>query len=1099
MSAADKNRIVKGIKSAQALIKDGKYQETQKELNSISPIVSRTQFCQYEFCLISAALNEKMGNINEAISNAENALMLKPNEVNPIKVLIRNYMLANNLNKWAEIVETALKNITLDENLCKEIAPHLKEIDKDHHEVVQSFLEYLKKIPNFEKFINIEQIPENDDNIDFRISLLEKNLDNLDNCNSLLEIYLTEIEFENRDPKKLFDIAAKLPEDNKFRLQTEVQYGPDPVKMAKIYTEKYGNEKYGNFVLAVEVCNINDIKQQISYIPGFPSGWLYYAKIAVNPREKLIAYSNASKSYPKNISILKELADTQGSLKLIDDAISTYKKIIEIDSSQMCTFLDFVIKNNALDRAEKYFKDTEMSESQRGYISYYKYSNSKIKDKNLIKPLLKLEISQENALIKASVAYELRDDFDDPAQCQDIISACLKADKNNHNIYTIFAKFLRSQNENDKANFLFEKAISLGSHDSDACDYVSRKLISENNLSEALEICSRAKDSDWFQFRAGLISQRLGKHETACMYFQSEINDHPNNYQALSALAHSYFILNRILSSFSISEELKNLNVPNEEIESQISYFLEKPISINSDFQIEKTPMIFFSFLNQMILNINRFMKFGRKESSLALIINVDRLINELQIPGKWSNLGAVLRVCGLFYSTAFKITGDIEYNKKAFVFLKKRVEIDIRPESFIELSENLLSSGQLDQAISILRKVVHKFPESAPLWINLGVLFSMKGNMPFARHCLCVAAFISTNIESSEIFCIFAEISKLLNETESMERSIEEARLRNPKNPDVWQLLAENTKDISMIDAARVYFENGENPTTMQIFTKILSQIYLKKGMPLQALGFSMISCDDETTSLAYEECGYYNTALSLAKNDKSKQRLKVLLHQNVDSFPISQLLNEKNYNDAYELLKKEVESTEDTSSLLSLKIGMAICLIFLKKNEEAVNLLNEIKDNSPNLPNQIILGINKLILIYSPASVQIDYSKFSVKDIQTTFLINLRNANGEKFAAALKTVQDNENNPEALTYFLIEAIKSNQENSEDNLILDRARSLNYLKPSRDSLTLLLTAFMRSQQYQNAYNLIQKLMILNPHMISKYRSILEKLKTCIK
>ena len=92
-----------------------------------------------------------------------------------------------------------------------------------------------------------------------------------------------------------------------------------------------------------------------------------------------------------------------------------------------------------------------------------------------------------------------------------------------------------------------------------------------------------------------------------------------------------------------------------------------------------------------------------------------------------------------------------------------------------------------------------------------------------------------------------------------------------------------------------------------------------------------------------------------------------------------------------------------------------------------------------------------------------------------------------------------NNENNPEALTYFLIEAIKSNQENSEDNLILDRARSLNYLKPSRDSLTLLLTAFMRSQQYQNAYNLIQKLMILNPHMISKYRSILEKLKTCIK
>ena len=119
MSAADKNRIVKGIKSAQALIKDGKYQETQKELNSISPIVSRTQFCQYEFCLISAALNEKMGNINEAISNAENALMLKPNEVNPIKVLIRNYMLANNLNKWAEFVETYLKNITLVENLCK--------------------------------------------------------------------------------------------------------------------------------------------------------------------------------------------------------------------------------------------------------------------------------------------------------------------------------------------------------------------------------------------------------------------------------------------------------------------------------------------------------------------------------------------------------------------------------------------------------------------------------------------------------------------------------------------------------------------------------------------------------------------------------------------------------------------------------------------------------------------------------------------------------------------------------------------------------------------------------------------------------------------
>lgn len=1146
----DKNTILKGIMAAKEAIKQSNFDEAVTNLKQVEPIVKRTKLLEFEFSFLKAFMFDKQEKPKECIESAKNAERLKPNDLNTSRLIIHSYILLKDDDQLATEIISFFKKHSDDEKqdqsvLVEVIAPHLKDLDEKYHEdITLPFIKCIQKLPDYPNLNIGSYIPETDDTSQVRCDLLRPCVkEDQESCECLIELLLYEIPAEERNIDEIINLANLLPPNNKSRLLIETYFGPDPIKSAKMYDDVTSNNKFTKFIDAFESNDLKSLKQQLSYDQFFSSGWVYYGDQVTSLAEKLNAYNAALKSNPKSIPILRKIAQVQSDQNNVNDAIATLKKIKELDPSNGIKLLiSFLINHGMGDEADEYISaDGNLSDIDRALLSFIHYEKSGNKDE--IKFILDLPISPDIAEVRARAIYELRDELGSKAQS--MFAECLKQAKENGNVYLYFARWLDCQGLDDKATFIYEKCVNLGICDDVAYDKVTQKLIKEDKLDEALQLCLKVNNK-WSHFRAGLILQRQEKHEMACGQFQSEIGINPKNYVAWKALGQSYFILGRVMATLSVVQFLNENGQHDEDLEYQMAKVFEKPIvpndeDITKSFNIEKTPVPFYSFLSQEITRIKNLSTFGRIETCQLLIERYDPFIEAYQ--NQWGTLGAVLRLCGEFYLTSFKITKNQKYIKSAITFMQKRCEIDVRPESFIDLSSIFIEMGQSKKAAMILQKVVHKFPDNFLLWTNLGVAFALtKETIPFARHCLCVAAMIATDSESSKVYSFYSAIASMLADTELANRAANEAERARPDDPDVQLLKLILSKDRnfnisfynddsyyndnesqregnengeeeeavgdeikeerrmkmlqSQLDVALLAFEYGPTPQLIQN----IPRLYLELHKPIQALGFSLLSNDPKLICKSYEALGKYEEALTFAQDEETKQRLLALLGRNQSEFEAANFINEHKYQEALQSL-----SQKDHENSIILEISEAVCLALLDKKEEAAKKLLQIRKKAINdhASIELIESIDRLILVYAPLSLDIG-NIGNCKNYKLSFLKQLRKSKGNEKEAAKKVLDQNRKDINAYKLYLISALFNGYNNSvkyvDDSSvfrresILDNAHTLSIINPCRETYLFLLAAQIKAQMYSIALATLQKLCLMDPNLISKSKDLMKML-----
>lgn len=1130
-SQQDKTLIIKGIRDSKEAIKQADYEQALKLLKQIQPIIVRTKLFEFEYSLLRGIIFDKQEKPKECIEAARNAERLKPNDINPSRLLIHSYILLEEDDQLAKEISTFFEKHLNDTNqeqaiLVDLIAPHLKQLDDKHHEdITLPFIQCFKKLSNYASINIAKYIPETEDTVQLRCELLRPYANEDQNsCSELIQLLLYEIPEEERDVDELILLSSHLPEDNQYRLLIETYFGQDFIKSARKYDEVTSSNKFQNFIDAFDSNNLKEINVQLNYDPYFSSGWNYYGDQVTNLSEKLSAYQKAIKSNPKSIPILEKISKIQTDLNKIDDAISTIKKIHKINPTVgMKMLISYLIAHGKADEAEKYIGSRDsLPDIDRALLSFLDYEKSH--DKSQIEFILKLPVSAEIAEVRARAIYELRDEVGKKAQF--MFAECINESKEGP-VYLYYARWLDEQGL-DKATLVYEQAIEAGVIDDRAFDLVTRKLILEDKLEKALSLCLKV-NNEWSHFRAGLILQRQDKHELACSQFQAEIGINPKNYTAWKALAQSYLILGRAMATLSVVQFLNENGQHDKDLEFQVQGIFERPIQLHDDedlsqsLEIENSPIPLLNFLSQKVTQIKNLSTFGRLETCKLLIERYEEVVDSYH--KKWGALGAVLRICGQFFLESYKITKNVQHAQKAIQIMKRHAEIDVRPETFIDLSSVFFEMKKYKEASLILQKVIRKFPDNAQLWTNLGITFSLIENkMPFARHCLCVAALIASDSEMARIYSLCCSIAMMMDDMEFANNAAQAADRANPNDPSVQlvKLLLisksqlnrkkrknngeeeeeeeapdvddENVTSIAdkeailkeQLDLALLSFEYGASP---QIIANI-PRLCLQLNRPIEALGFALSSNDNELISSSYEALGRYEDAMNFTEEEETKERLTALIGKDQELYETANLMNHNQYKEAIDSISSD--------SLIS-EITKAVCIANNGQKEEAAKILFELRRKVFDKlgPSELLNSIDRLVLLYSPPKMKLGSVGVS-RDYRLLYLKNMKKLNDDEKESAKELVKKLPNDPNAVKVFIIQQLFNGyftKNKSDVTLpIIQKAQSLVALEPSRQTHMLLLSAQIKEKLYKDAFSTIQKLCVMEPNMIPKYMNLLKML-----
>lgn len=1066
----DKKMIDDGIKEGQTRLREGKYDEVQKIINRILPPIRRLQYRIYEINLLQALNSMKTEKWDDAKASAMNAIRIKPDDPIPWRIVVDSERkLASDEKYMVDIVKNALENSKPDKLLIEKIAPALIPIDNP--DVTRQFVRMLESLPNYEEIKVGTLIPETPETLDVRLKLLMKQaISDEESCINLIYMLLD-------IPERMFetkDYLQYLPEDNKDRLYAETCIGPDPIRSAQKHLETTNQNTFRDFLIAAKDKNIPALKQEVNSIPQFYSGWIYLTHLIEDPKTKCIALQTAVSKFPQSVELLQLYAEALEKCGKEEESISIVRKINELDPKIGITMLiQSLIRNGKGNEAIEILNKTEgvtISAYERSVIDFLLYQQDH--DKSRLKRIIEVD-DDTLAEIKAEACYELREELGQDAE--KIFATALKADRTNPKIYLYFARWKHELKDIAKTELLFTKAIEYGIVDPFAFDIVSQKYIRENKIEEALQLCIKI-DTEWSHFRAGLIYQRISQHDLACAEFSKDLRINPDRIQSWQALGHSYIILGRIVSAKNVADELRQRGYPDLELEYLFNTISGNPIQPNeltaAEFRMDETPMLFFSYMKQVVERLRQYRRFGRKDASLEMLKNILPL-TEFFV-NKWPKLASAIKMCGDFAIEAFCMTNDVKYIQLAQKYYKQRAEVDRRAESFIDFAHAMQFAGNIDAAVLILRRVLKTFPNHSGLWLNLGIAFALSNKYPFARHCLCVSAKIATDTEASRAYACCAAVADVINDQNLLKIATDAARLYNPYDPDVWQLLAKKG-EVPPLEAAKIAFEFGASEKIISS----LPALYLRANKPLESLGYAMFANDTESIAAAYESVGQYDFALLFTKNEETQKRLRLLAGKSTEGFPLLDLY--KNHD--YEQAAKQFLAQDPIYG----KLAAAICLNEAKKHEEALALLDEVQAEAPFLS----IHIYRLKLKITPKSTKVD-PQYSEKDPITFFMYKSRF--GSRLDAAQSTVQKFKDNAFAMKLYILEALKLHDRTNIDATLYKIATELFKIDPNRDTLSLLLCVQIRSKEYISALESIQLLCSLCPNLISQCRPIMTAL-----
>lgn len=861
-------------------------------------------------------------------------------------------------------------------------------------------------------------------------------------------------------------VAKNMQANDLLRLQIETLFGDDPVRTAQQHTAG-GGTTFAKWHEAVLAEDLYLMKNEISRIPNFFAGYKHFISIQTNNDIKSSWTNAVVRRFPNYPTALSYAADIKDELGLYDEALEIIDILNKVDP-HLATIKKFHIltKANRFDEALQLKSEiTDLPDDVKYQLELATWK--KTKDDSILRKLITIENNKENASVKAKALYLLGTKVD-KQQAVASFAELLKIDPENPDIYANFGKFMKIHNDNEKGDFLLKKAVDFGYRDDDdALDIYTRDLINNNELERAHEFCVKAT-TDWALFRAGMISFKLQKFEEASVELQNYLRSHEDCVEAWTALGFAYMSIGRIMSTAQVLEKLDELGKPSKELQTKFDFIYGRstisfPIS-SAEFDIEHTPYMFSTFIRQSTAKLNQYARFGRKETALFLIDNINPVC-DIYI-NKWGHLATVMKECSEYFIASYNHIEDDKMLEKAQNLLMKRCEVDKRGESFIDLSRVLYMRDKKDQSLMVLRRAVKAFPDNPYVWMYLSIAYLMNGKPVYAKHCVSVASRVSTENEKAKTFAIASAIGYVLGDEMLLKKGSDESYIISQVDKDTWEMKT-IAGTVDQYSGFTLAFENGSKNAASQ-----LVRLSLEKGKPYEALGYAMILRDNELIADCYEACGHYEDALLFTKDEEKKQRLSKFTGKEYQSENALSLYLKGNYSGA-------------ASEFIKMgnvygNLGAAACLLMQGREQDAIKVvakqIEQVDENYRDSLQYMIMKIDNK----APVQLRTTSTNSLRKDLTRT---------DDKIQAAYQAYLDDMYRPDVIKFFVVQAMRMEQVPNQYKKEVDRAlNTLVKTTGSRDAMLLQVMWLLKIGRHQQANPIIQKLCVMSPSMTKTLR-----------
>ena len=1068
----DKQLIDQSLKEGMVLFKQGKLPEAERKVKSFLPMVKRVGFRESETYSMLALMEQKLGKLDEAYEFAENELKIHENNEKMLNIQIQVLKEKGEKDKLKDKSIVALTVCKPSDSLVKIISEFISDFEDE--ELTKKFVSVLQQLPLEVAGNYIDQIPDDNDNSEFRVKLLQLKFKE-DPVKYSDLIYALK---ENGEYDESLACARMLPPESTDRLFIETLFGDDPMTTAKKHIAA-GKATFKNWYEAAISLDVAKTRNETNLIQDFISGYVYLLTLDLDEKMLSAICGEVLRKFSKSINAVKAVAEAQGKAGFYKESIQTAQLIKDKDPAfAQRLLIDGYIKSGELEKAEKIINEgnEEITDDIKAIVNIAMWDKDK-KDERLMN-ILKLKDSAEVAQMKGEAIIKLGDKID-PQKANAIFAAQLKlCGTKNPTLFALYGNFLTNvMHDEEKGRFLLKKAVSLGYVSDDAYELETEDLIKEGKLDEALEKCSKVPKAAWARLRSGLIYFQKKQFKEAAQQLQIYVTKDPTNVEAWTVLCYTYFLLSKIMSAISVAKKLRELGHPCLEMEARISMLNGMPLSIaGSELKIEETPLVFEPYILQAIDRIRRFWVFGRSETCKAVINQIAPFV--AQYKEKWSNLTTVLKECGDFYIEAYRVTNEEAYINNALTSFMKRAELDKRGECFIDVAIALSIRNLNEKAILVLRRAIKAFPDNLHVWINLGIAYALANKLSFSRHCFTVASMMADDEDKSTIYSCCAAVALLMDDRELLQKSSENALLLDPKNSTVWELDAIQD-DSRQYSSETTSFQNEASKSSISV----LVDACIRENQPLEALGYAFMSGDRKKIANALEVNKQYEAAARYADDPETKERLRFLQYHDVLGKPKNPLLEavdmftQGKYDEASQVFLK-------MNNLCSI-LGAAACAVKKGKGKQAAEIVQkQIKDDYSDQLNHLL----DALAVNTSHNIKPEYTTDKYQTI-----IRLLDQFGPT-KGSIKVFTESKNDYDMLIYSVINHLKDKNRRLEEKQVCE-AEELLVKKGTRESLFLAALLEYSIDEQELAINHFQQVCILSPSYIPRLLPLINKIK----
>ena len=622
-----------------------------------------------------------------------------------------------------------------------------------------------------------------------------------------------------------------------------------------------------------------------------------------------------------------------------------------------------------------------------------------------------------------------------------------------------------------------EGSVDLRAIKSDCMDNIKK-----GDFKKALSMLKNINEN-WAYFWSAFLCLKLEKYEHASKEFQKYLSIEKQNAKALIGLTWSYFARSMYQSIDKILSELNEFDSSLKDLEMYSNLINQYRISDSVDFQ--NSPVQFFCKLSQIIENMTPIY---RRDSASFFVKKYSSLVSEYF--NKWGEIPAVAKISGDFYTEVYIGTNDKQYKEKALNCYKKKVELDKRAESFLDLGYFLQRIGDNETAKVILLRALAFFQDNSFLWLNLGVIYILLSQYSPARHCLIVASNILAQDYLSIVYYYIAYIAHKLNDIELLKSSLSKAKQINPQEELGWKLeLITEGYNLKIDENDPIPNNNIKHICDLKYNVKS----FLEKNRNLQALEYSFKSNYQLGIARSYESLGRYSDALSIIQSinepnanytsdDKylDIKRLTNLISNNISEYQIFQQI--KNCDE------EKINEIINNGSIIA-KLSLATYLISVPNISAAQKIIDSISISNPDYCNSpFYKKYVEFLKVHLPEKVRIS-SEISKKD-PYIYLLKQRKKHDECLSFK-KMIEKFPEDEKSIKLYISYYMKQSSITTQLNKLLEYVQKL---QATRETQKMKIAICIKAKNFQEAKKSLQVLYIMDPNSMSKTKTLFKEL-----